>query len=140
VDPHPSGERLLLLLGMVFLWELGGQNIPSDWSDIDEDRRMKAPTIPLRLGASWSTVLMIVCMTAAIVLSVAVLRVFPGSYGALSIAAFLAAGLGLLIYPSIQLLVQRESSKAALVFHSASFYPLALLVVVAVRILAARSL
>ena len=37
------------------------------------------------------------------------------------------------------LVLQKESSKAALVFHAASFYPLALLAVVAVRILAARS-
>jgi 4-hydroxybenzoate polyprenyltransferase len=138
VDPHPSLPRLLLLLAMVFLWELGGQNIPSDWSDIEEDRRLHAPTIPLRLGASWATAIMIGCMTAAIALSVAVLRVFPGVHDALSIGAFLAAGLGLLIYPSIQLFLQKDSSKAALVFHAASFYPLALLAVVAVRILAER--
>lgn len=139
VDPQPSLPRLVLLLGMVFLWELGGQNIPSDWSDIEEDRRMRAPTIPLRLGASWATAIMMACMVAAVALSVAVVHVFPGAHDLATTAGFLAAGLGLLIYPSIQLFLRRESSKAALVFHAASFYPLALLAVVAVRILAAPS-
>ncbi len=137
VDPHPSPARLALLLGMVFLWELGGQNIPSDWSDIEEDRRIRAPTIPLRLGASWATAIMIGCMAAAVALSVAVVHVLPGAHDLATTAAFLVAGLGLLIYPSIKLSLRRESSKAASVFHAASFYPLALLAVVAVRILAA---
>lgn len=79
VDPRPSVTRLLLLAAMIFLWELGGQNIPSDWSDIDEDRRMRARTIPLRLGSSWSTVIMICCLGAAMALSVDVLRVFSGA-------------------------------------------------------------
>jgi 4-hydroxybenzoate polyprenyltransferase len=56
VDPRPSLPFLLLLFLWLFSWEIGGQNIPADWTDIKEDRALKATTIPLRLGlgrAKW---------------------------------------------------------------------------------------
>ena len=50
VDPRPAALPLVTLFAWVFLVEVGGQNIPSDWTDIEEDRRLGAATIPARLG------------------------------------------------------------------------------------------
>ena len=49
VDPSPSFAFLGALFLALFLWEIGGQNIPNDLTDLEEDRRMNARTIPVRL-------------------------------------------------------------------------------------------
>lgn len=133
VDPHPHALRLLILLTMVFFWEIGGQNIPADWTDIDEDKRMRARTIPVHLGAHWATLAIIFCLGAAICLSASLFAIFHSRYEVLYMAAAVAAGLWLLIYPSVELLLKRERSRAQALFNSASYYPLALLAIVAVR-------
>ena len=50
VDPHPSPAFLVLLFLWLFFWEIGGQNIPNDWIDMEEDRMVQAKTIPVRVG------------------------------------------------------------------------------------------
>src|SRR3546814_6046745 len=35
VIPEPSWSGLLGLLAWLMLWEIGGQNIPADWNDIE---------------------------------------------------------------------------------------------------------
>ena len=50
VDPNPSFSFLMILFLWLFFWEIGGQNIPADWTDIEEDRQFKANTIPVRFG------------------------------------------------------------------------------------------
>ena len=47
VVPHPSALFLVGFFAWFFFWEIGGQNVPNDWSDVDEDNRMLAETIPL---------------------------------------------------------------------------------------------
>jgi len=135
VDPHPDPQRLLILISMVFFWEIGGQNVPADWTDIDEDKRMSARTVPVFLGAQWAAIVIMVCLCAAIGMSMAVLAIFPSRHGLASMAAALAAGGGLLVYPSVELLRTQERSRAQAVFNSASYYPLALLAIVAFRTL-----
>ncbi len=133
VDPHPQGLRVAVFLAMIFFWEIGGQNIPADWTDIDEDTRMKARTIPVHVGARTATVMIVLCLAAAIVLSITLLGVFAGFSGLPYMAAALAAGTWLLLYPSVGLVQNRERSRAQAVFNSASYYPLALLLIVAAR-------
>ena len=50
VDPKPSPHLLLLLFAWLFFWEIGGQNVASDWNDTEQDRRVAAQTVPLRFG------------------------------------------------------------------------------------------
>jgi 4-hydroxybenzoate polyprenyltransferase len=35
VDPAPSAVFLLFLFLVIFFWEIGGQNAPNDWTDIE---------------------------------------------------------------------------------------------------------
>ena len=41
VDPQPSFAFLTVLFLWLFFWEIGGQNIPNDVSDLDEDISLK---------------------------------------------------------------------------------------------------
>ncbi|MFW6081600.1 MAG: UbiA family prenyltransferase, partial [Desulfosalsimonas sp.] len=62
VDPDPSFSFMVMVFSCLFFWEIGGQNIPADWTDIEQDRRLKAQTIPVRLGAQRSAALALVCL------------------------------------------------------------------------------
>jgi len=37
VDPEPSFSLLLILFFWLFFWEIGGQNIPNDWEDLERE-------------------------------------------------------------------------------------------------------
>ena len=50
VDANPSLTYVIVLFIWLFFWEIGGQNIPADWADIEEDRRLRAQTVPVRFG------------------------------------------------------------------------------------------
>ena len=50
VVPAPSLTGLGGMLGWLMLWEVGGQNIPADWNDIEEDRAIGARTIAPLFG------------------------------------------------------------------------------------------
>ena len=51
VDATPDPGLLLLLFFWLFFWEIGGQNVPNDWHDIEEDTSLQARTVPVSLGA-----------------------------------------------------------------------------------------
>ncbi|MGO9412600.1 MAG: UbiA family prenyltransferase [Spirochaetia bacterium] len=133
VDPNPDLARLLLLMSMVFFWEIGGQNIPADWTDIDEDRAMRARTTPVFLGARRATLAIIASLGAAICMSAAVLTVFGGAYTLVFIACAVLAGSALLLFPSLKLLRTGERLSAQGLFNVASWYPLSLLAIAAAR-------
>ncbi len=133
VDPNPDAARLLVLVLLIFFWEIGGQNIPADWTDIDEDTEMGARTVPVFLGARRATTAILLCLGLAICLSVLVLAVFHGPYAPVFMACAALAGAGLLLYPSLRLLRSAERSSAQALFNLASWYPLALLVIVTAR-------
>ena len=54
VDPSPSTAFVVVLFLWLFFWEIGGQNVPHDWADIEEDRRLdtqtRCPKFPIREG------------------------------------------------------------------------------------------
>ena len=132
VDPRPSLPFLVLLFLWLFFWEVGGQNIPADWTDIKEDRALKATTIPLRLGlgrARW------ICLSS-LILAVALNGILVGlsrvemKLPLLALSA--AAGLYLLLVPAFRLFKTRQRSQASILFNRASYYPLALFIITAI--------
>ncbi len=54
VDHSPAAVPLLLLFAWLFLWEVGGQNIPADWNDVAEDRELGYRTLTARLPPPWA--------------------------------------------------------------------------------------
>jgi 4-hydroxybenzoate polyprenyltransferase len=135
VDPSPSAGYLLLIFAWLFLWEAGGQNIPADWTDLEEDRRFNARTIPVRLGTERAMHLALLALTAAVVLSLVVFALSPLAPGIVDRIAVLAAGGWLLLFPAAALYRTRARSEVMALFNRASYYPIVLFLIVLVRLL-----
>ncbi|WP_108472079.1 UbiA prenyltransferase family protein [Rhodanobacter thiooxydans] len=132
VIPEPSWRGLLGTLIWLMLWEIGGQNIPADWNDIEEDRRIGARTIPLVFGLRAAGVLVVACLVLAVLASALLPRMSPLGGGWPFQLAILAAGAGLLLPPAFRLARTLDGRQAARLFDRASLYPLALLAIVTV--------
>jgi 4-hydroxybenzoate polyprenyltransferase len=135
IDRDPSLPFLLLVLAWAFFWEIGGQNVPSDWNDTVEDKRVNAKTIPLQLGTkkAGAIVLFSLGLTVTISLflpqmsSLSGEQVFPVASG--------MAGVFLLLKPAYELCTQKEGRLAAKLFDHASYYPLAQLAIISAIVL-----
>lgn len=138
VDPDPSLSLLLVLLAWLVSWEIGGQNIPADWNDIEEDRRVGARTIPLTFGPRIAGGVVVAALALTVAISLFLPLMSPLSLGLPYLAASAAAGVFLLLLPGVQLYRSGESHLAARLFDRASYYPLAQLAIVAVFVLAQR--
>lgn len=135
VIPEPSWSGLLGLLGWMMLWEIGGQNIPADWNDLEEDRRIGARTIPLVFGLRTAGMLVVACLVLVVLASALLPQMSPLGGGWLFPLAILAAGAGLLLPPAFRLARTLDGRQAARLFDRASLYPLVLLVIVTVFVL-----
>lgn len=135
VEPHPSLPLLLLMVVWLMLWEIGGQNIPADWNDVEEDKRAGARTIPLTFGPKRAGLLVIVTLTLATLVSLFLPLISPKPLGWPYLLASGLAGLFLLILPGVQLYRHGESRLAGRLFDRASYYPLAQLTIMTIFVL-----
>ena len=136
VDPNPSGQYLVILFLLLFFWEIGGQNIPNDWSDYNEDSLMNAKTIPIRWGLPMANCLILITTILTLGMSAMVFYYSQAEYGPIFVLTALAAGGYLLLVPALQLNKSRERVDAMALFNKASYYPLALLGIVILNICA----
>jgi 4-hydroxybenzoate polyprenyltransferase len=134
VDPNPSPLFLILLFFWLFCWEIGGQNIPNDWTDIDQDRRLQARTVPVRLGTETANVIILGTLIVTVILSVIVLNISPVPFQSPFVVASVATGLCLFVLPAFLLFKTGESHYAMALFNMASYYPLAMLIIVVLGI------
>jgi 4-hydroxybenzoate polyprenyltransferase len=135
VDPAPAPGFLAVLFLTLFFWEIGGQNVPNDMTDIEEDRQMMARTIPVCFGAERSVAIAVASLSAAVLINPVVfqLAALPRK-GFFSLLA-LAVGCCLLLWPALRLIQGKERDQAMVLFNRASYYPPALLGVVLVSLL-----
>lgn len=131
----PSVKLLLLLLAWLMCWEIGGQNIPADWNDVEEDRRVGAKTVPLVLGPRVAGGLVAATLALTVILSLFLPRMSPLALGVPYVVVSAAAGFFLLLLPGFRLLRSHDPREAARLFDRASHYPLALLAIVSVFVL-----
>jgi 4-hydroxybenzoate polyprenyltransferase len=135
VDPQPFFGLLLALFLWLFFWEIGGQNIPNDWEDLQGDKHLQAKTIPVRFGPDLSVVFIMACLVMTLAINVVLLWLTPSGLQWPSLTACLIAGVYLLLAPAYRLHKTKNRDEAIILFNRASYYPLALLVVVAIRCL-----
>jgi len=135
VNPQPSFLFMITLFGWIFFWEIGGQNIPNDWTDIEEDRQFKAKTIPVKLGLERAALLALACLVAAFLMTFLMLWVSPLAFGALLLLAVAGIGTWLLLLPVLRLVEAGERNQAMDLFNKASYFPLSVLLVVLVRMI-----
>jgi 4-hydroxybenzoate polyprenyltransferase len=127
VSPHPSRGFVLLLFLWLFCWEIGGQNIPADWHDLDEDQRLRAQTMPVRYGPEGAGAIILGALALSVALSLPLLLVAPLRFSPTLLGLALAAGGYLLLLPAYRLYRTRDPAQAAALFNRASAYPLAML-------------
>ncbi len=135
VDPHPALALVLLVLAWVFFWEIGGQNIPADWNDTVEDKRVDAKTIPLQLGPQKAGIILLFSLGLSVIISLGLSRVSPLALGwAYPLASIISGGF-LLLKPGYELYKRKEGRLAAKLFDNASYYPLAQLAIISIFVL-----
>jgi 4-hydroxybenzoate polyprenyltransferase len=134
VDPNPSPLFVLMLFFWLFSWEIGGQNVPNDWADIEEDRRLHVQTIPVRLGPDRANAVILGSLLIALMLSMVVFFVSPIPFESPFGVAFMATGLCFLILPAALLYSTKAARYAMALFNMASYYPLALFVIVVAKL------
>lgn len=135
VDPSPDPVLLLLVFSWLFFWEIGGQNIPADWHDVQEDTVLQARTIPVSFGAGTASLIALATLLTSLVLSGALLHLAPLRLRGLFYAIALCIGLYLLIIPAVRLYKMRRKEDAAILFNRASWYPCMLLILVLIALI-----
>jgi len=81
VDPRPDILFLVVLFLWLFSWEIGGQNIPNDWGDMEEDRKLQAKTIPVFFGHRRSLLIIFVFLFIALTMSLIIYWICPEDWG-----------------------------------------------------------
>jgi 4-hydroxybenzoate polyprenyltransferase len=132
VDKNPSPYFLLLLFGWLFFWEIGGQNIPADWNDTVEDRRVNAKTIPIRFGVEKAGLIVITTLALTVIASIFLPLISPANLGLPYILASLIIGYIFLLKPGFQLSKFGEGRQAGRLFDNASYYPTAQLLLLSI--------
>jgi 4-hydroxybenzoate polyprenyltransferase len=129
VDPQPSMFFLVILFAWLFCWEIGGQNIPNDWTDLEEDQPLDARTIPAHFGAQRAGEIIAASLAAAVVLNVLIFMLAPARLGFVSLLAVLAICGYHLLFPAYRLHQTKARPQASQLFNRASYYPLSLLII-----------
>ena len=109
---------------------MGGQNIPNDWADIEEDAVLQASTVPVRFGHAFTAYVILISLVLALCFGyvTAVLSHVPNLW--IYIMASVGAGFYFLLLPAIKLYMTRDRTAALALFNRASYYPAAMFVIV----------
>lgn len=134
VDPSPSPYFVITLFLLLFFWEIGGQNIPNDLMDIDDDRNTNGRTVPICFGLERSKRLVLLNLLVAVVLSGFVFYISPAGFGWFHYLLLLGFAGYLLVWPALSLYRNGTIGDAAALFNRSSYYPLALLFIVVLKI------
>jgi 4-hydroxybenzoate polyprenyltransferase len=135
VDHSPSIYLLLLTFAWVFFWEIGGQNIPADWNDTVEDKRVNAKTIPIQFGAEKAGLIVIIALGLTVIISMFLPVISPIKVGVPYLLASALAGFILLLKPGYRLYRLQEGRQGAVLFDNASYYPLAQLAIISIFVM-----
>jgi 4-hydroxybenzoate polyprenyltransferase len=130
VDPIPSLGFVAVLFLWIFFWEIGGQNIPNDLTDLQEDLRLRAKTVPVEFGLANSIRFVGASLLLAVGLSMVLYWMTPYELGPQYLAGSLLAGLFLLLLPAYKLYRGESADEAIKLFNRASNYPFVMLLVV----------
>jgi len=132
VDPQPFTSYLVGLFCWLFIWEVGGQNIPADLTDIQTDKESRAQTVPSRFGSARASWMALIALTGATILGSLLLRSSALRLSWYMVALSFVSGLVLLLVSAVKLCRLPDRKHAMSLFNQASYYPLSLLVIVIV--------
>jgi 4-hydroxybenzoate polyprenyltransferase len=127
VNPRPAPGFVMLFFLWIALWEVGGQNVPNDLVDMEEDGRLGARTIPLVCGIHVAVFVMLVALVASVVLGFGLVFASPLPRKWLYVMGATVSGVAFLLLPYRTFLAQGDPGKAVTLFNRASLYPLGVL-------------
>lgn len=127
VNHSPAPGPLFFLFMWVFFWEVGGQNIPADWNDQEEDKLIGSKTIPVCFSENVSKKIVLISVLLAVGMGSLLPLISPVSLGWPYMLASAIIGGILLLMPAYKLYnAPSISSHPSRLFSLASYYPLAL--------------
>lgn len=129
VAPRPDMVFLAVLFLWLYLWEIGGQNIPNDWTDLDTDRKINARTIPIEAGLRASGILVLLSLAGAAVMSLAMYQVSPEPLSPVYPAGAVLCAAYFLLLPGWRLFRTGSGRDAASLFNRSSWYPASMFLV-----------
>ena len=135
VDPNPSPHFLTLLFLWLFFWEIGGQNVPADLYDLEEDAELKFRTVPVRFGIGGAGRIMLLSLYLTLILNPLLLSATPRPFSPFVATGCLIAGIGLLLVPAHRFYRVRSNASVSRLFTRASLYPAAVLAVLLIHML-----
>jgi len=135
VTPAPRIGMLIVFFAWAFAWEIGGRNIPNDWSDLEEDRHLGIKTVPARYGRKNASWISFGFVSAIVILSLLFPMVAPLPHVVFYLAGAAASGIVLLLLPISRWLRRQTPDEALRFFNMACFYPLAVFGWLAIAIL-----
>lgn len=135
VKPVPDGGFVGLLLMWVFFWEIGGQNIPADWHDMEQDKALGAKTIPVALGERRAATLALCCLVLSLAVSVPLFMSATLDMHLLLAAIAVAVGWRFTVQPAYKLYGSLKREDASRLFNRASLYPVTMLGVILVSVI-----
>lgn len=136
VSSNPSVFFLIVLFLWLFFWEIGGQNIPADWYDLEKDKQVDAKTIPVQFGLQGASFIVLITLTISLVLGAILLTVAPIRTSSPFVIISLAAGFYLLFVPALRLYRTKARPQASALFNRASYYPLTMFIIITINIMA----
>ena len=135
VAPQPSPGLTLLLFSWIFFWEIGGQKLPADWHDIEEDRRGGAKTIPAWLGRRTTGRFIMIALIISILINVALFAASPASMSPWLVSLAVLAWIFLLLKPAWRLNVTLDQGDVHAFFNRSSWYPFTMLIIVGLNLI-----
>jgi len=123
VNPNPPAVFLVCVFICFFCWEIGGQNIPADWHDLERDKSQNAKTIPLVIGTKKAGRLAAASLVVSILAVGPLFALSPMDMPEYAVLAVLAAISWLLLPPALKLAKTRQTPAASALFNRASYYP-----------------
>ncbi|MDA8125308.1 MAG: UbiA prenyltransferase family protein [Deltaproteobacteria bacterium] len=127
VNPDPPLPFLALLFLWLFFWEIGGQNVPNDLTDLSADRRIAGQTIPVRFAPRGAIAILTVALLLTLTFSWLLLPFLPTPPGAWYRIGVLFSGFYFLLMPCYHLCRTGRLEDAFPLFNRASVYPLSVL-------------
>ena len=127
VDPKAPWWFLGLYFVTVFAWEIGGQNIPADWFDLDTDRTQGARTMPVALGTNKAARIALGCQALTALGALGLLALSPAGFPSWLVALGTGICALLLVLPAWRLNLDPGRERAATLFNLSSYFPVVLL-------------
>jgi 4-hydroxybenzoate polyprenyltransferase len=130
VTPEPEPLFLVNLFAWLFAWEVGGQNVPNDLSDVEQDQVMKAETVPIHFGREGAIRIISQALVTTTILSLVLYYSTPAHLSPLYLPGALASAVFLLLIPAYRLQRAPSVQLASALFNRSSYYPLFMLMII----------